>query len=133
MSSLSATGKAKRFGFPKTARLRKSREFKQLSEQGKKIHSPLFLVFLQKNGLEGSRLGLTVSKKVGHAATRNRIKRWLREYFRHWQNSVVDHWDVVVIARVKACNAPHAEFIRVLDGILGPKPFRRHTVVPKPI
>lgn len=106
---------AVRLGFPNTARLRKSREFKLITDRGKKIHTPLFLVFFRKNSLQSSRLGVTVSKKVGQAVTRNRIKRWLREYFRHWQKKVSGHWDVVVIARAKANQVSHVEFDHTLD------------------
>lgn len=106
------------FAFPQTARLLKSREFKLVTERGKKVHTPLFLIFFRKNSLGSCRLGVTVSKKVGHAVTRNRVKRWLREYFRHWQSETVEHWDVVVIARNSANQATHEKFDRTLGGVL---------------
>ncbi|MBF0415032.1 MAG: ribonuclease P protein component [Magnetococcales bacterium] len=111
------TKETKPFGFPPTARLHCSREFKHATDQGKKIHTPLFLAFLCKNGLDCSRLGVTVSKKIGQAVTRNRIKRWLRDYFRHRQARMAEHWDVVIIARIKANAASRGEFDRALDSV----------------
>ncbi len=46
-----------------------------------------------------SRLGITVSAKVGKAVVRNRIKRRLREFFRRHRREIPLHQDVVIIAR----------------------------------
>lgn len=106
------------FAFPQTARLLKSHEFKLVTDRGRKVHTPLFLIFFRKNGQDHCRLGVTVSKKVGQAVTRNRVKRWLREYFRHWRSRAAEHWDVVVIARNGASRVSHETFDRTLDGVL---------------
>lgn len=50
----------------------------------------------------GSRFGLTVSRKVGNAVCRNRVKRWLREGIRHERAQLRGAWDVVVIAHPSA-------------------------------
>lgn len=52
-----------------------------------------------------SRYGLVVSKKVGNAVTRNRVKRWLRESLRHHRVGVVGTWDVAVIASPRSATA----------------------------
>ena len=49
-----------------------------------------------------SRVGFVVTRKVGNAAQRNRIKRVCRECFRHWPDLVPDGIDLVVIARAGA-------------------------------
>jgi ribonuclease P protein component len=46
-----------------------------------------------------SRLGLTVSRKVGNAVVRNRVKRRVREWFRRTRSSFAGSWDIIVIAR----------------------------------
>ena len=53
----------------------------------------------------GSRVGLTVSRKVGGAVVRNQVKRWLREAVRHERAELVGDWDVVLIARPSAATA----------------------------
>jgi ribonuclease P protein component len=55
-----------------------------------------------------SRLGLVVSKKVGNAITRNRIKRVIRESFRMSEQKSLCNFDVVVIARAAARNSSNA-------------------------
>jgi len=49
-----------------------------------------------------SRFGITVSRKVGNAVIRNRVKRWLREGIRRHRTQVSGCWDVVFIANPRA-------------------------------
>ena len=68
--------------FPKTARLRRSAEFKKVFDVRRVAADDVLIVFGLENGLEFSRLGLSVSRKVGKAVVRNRWKRLIREAFR---------------------------------------------------
>jgi ribonuclease P protein component len=88
--------------FPKSARLRKRTEFLKLSRTGRKIHSAHFVILGGNNDRSETRLGITVSGKVGNAVARNRIKRSLREFFRRHRHELGKGLDFLVIARKSA-------------------------------
>ena len=86
-------------------RLRASRDFRRVQRRGQKFRQPdLLFLFLRGQGAQ-SRVGLTVSKKVGNAVARNRVKRQLREGLRHEYGHISGVWDVVVIAHPSAAAA----------------------------
>ena len=87
--------------FSKSARLRKRSEFLRLSRIGKKVHSPNFVVIYESNERGESRLGITVSGKVGNAVVRNQIKRLVREFFRRRRQELLQDLDILVIAKKK--------------------------------
>lgn len=84
--------------FPKSRRLRKRREFLAVQRSGKKIHGRYFLIIAAAGA---GRIGIAVSKRVGNAVKRNRIKRLVREYVRQSEWVPAD-LDVVVIAKPSA-------------------------------
>src|SRR5437764_13610453 len=85
--------------FRPSERLRKRSEFLRVQRQGRKLGTPHFLLFLLPGPGERPRLGITVSKKVGGAVERNRIKRLVREVFRRNQSVFPAGKDLVVVAR----------------------------------
>ncbi|MBF0369713.1 MAG: ribonuclease P protein component [Magnetococcales bacterium] len=68
--------------FPKHLRILDSREFRQIQNGGLSSKTPLFVLVWRPGSQAGMRLGLTVSRKVGVAVVRNRVKRVVREFFR---------------------------------------------------
>jgi ribonuclease P protein component len=72
-----------RFCFPPTQRLRKRAEFLRLSHEGNKVHQSHFLLIYVARADGCFRFGITVSRKVGNAVVRNRVKRLVREFCRH--------------------------------------------------
>jgi ribonuclease P protein component len=100
--------------FPKTARLRKRAEFLQLASAQHKTTVRGFLVVWSENNLQTARLGITASKKIGCAVVRNRVKRYLREFFRH-NRSAMAAVDINVIARRESAQMTYADMVRELN------------------
>ena len=86
-------------GLRRADRLKKRYEFRQVQLTGRRIHTPHFLIVVQPNSLENTRLGITVTKKVGSAVQRNRIKRVVREVFRRNRHLFPPSHDIVFIAK----------------------------------
>ncbi len=88
-----------RIFFERKQRLTKKSEFDALYTQGIKRAAGPLLVHSSKNGLEFSRLGLSVPKRVGNAVVRNRIRRLCREAFRKNQHAFKEGVDVLLTIR----------------------------------
>lgn len=87
------------FSFPRLSRLSKGSDFTRLKESGARIVSGcLILNWKVRPDADTPRLGVITSKKVGGAVARNRARRQVREWFRHWRGSLVPA-DLVVVAR----------------------------------
>ena len=80
-------------------RLRKRFEFRRLRDRGKRVHTRSFVLLIAPSAHPQSRLGITVSKQVGKAVRRNRVKRLVREAFRSQRVLLPLAADLVVIAR----------------------------------
>jgi ribonuclease P protein component len=100
--------------FPKEARLRKRTEFLQLLNSQHKSSLKGFLVVWRENTDSIGRLGITASKKIGSAVVRNRVKRYIREIFRHNRLSLVAV-DINVIARHESVQMNYFEVQRELN------------------
>jgi ribonuclease P protein component len=96
----------RRFG--REHRLRKRREFLAVYARGAKLQSRHFFVYVSPNGREASRLGITVSRKVGDPVIRNRIKRRFREIFRAHKDAFPIPADVVVNPRRSAAQVEYS-------------------------
>ena len=96
--------------FTKADRLLKRPEFVQLSNSGDRVYNRHYIA-IYKAGLQQdrSRLGITVTKKVGDAVTRNRIKRYVREYFRTNRDSIQGKLDINIIAKKAVSDLTQAE------------------------
>lgn len=88
--------------FPNTLRLRNSREFERVFNAKIAVADELLIVFVLPNDLPFSRLGLSVSRKVGNAVVRNRWKRLIREAFRKNYESFQRRFDLIVLPQRKA-------------------------------
>lgn len=93
-------------------RLRHRREFERVFRHGEKQVSAAFAWYLLPTSNVGPRLGMAVSKRVGGAVVRNRVKRYTREFFRQHKDQFDPPCDVVVVARHKAANMDYAESVQ---------------------
>ena len=80
-------------------RVRRNARFQEIRKQGKAWSSELLVLSALPNALPYSRIGFSVSARIGGAVERNRIKRQLRESMRLRFAQVEPGWDIVVIAR----------------------------------
>lgn len=70
------------------------------------------VLYARKNRLDCNRVGITVGKKLGKAHIRNRIRRRIREVYRLNEALFMPGWDIVVVARSKAADAPFEKLTR---------------------
>ena len=99
-------------------RLRHQREYQRVFQCGTKRVSSAFVVYVLPTAEPHSRLGFAVSKRIGNAVTRNRVKRRARAFFRLQKAQLRSPYDIVVVARRGAAKASYAECARQLSMLL---------------
>ncbi|HHV18137.1 MAG TPA: ribonuclease P protein component [Thermoanaerobacterales bacterium] len=92
----------------KSFRLTKNLEFKNVYRTGRRLTSPFFTMYIKKNALGYSRLGVSVSKKVGKSVVRNKIKRRIKEIIRTNFDYIKNGWDIVFSVRPLSVNLDYA-------------------------
>lgn len=95
--------------------LAKKRDFELVFREGSSVAAQYLVLYSRPNQLNWNRLGLSVSKKIGKAVTRNRVKRLLRESVRQVLGDSLQHYDFVVVAKKKAAEAKLENFIREIE------------------
>jgi len=87
----------------KKHRLTRSADFQRVYRQGKSVAGRNAVLYyferVSESEDDASRLGVSVSKKVGGAVVRNQVKRVLKEIFRELQDRTAPNYDYVIIAR----------------------------------
>jgi ribonuclease P protein component len=100
-------------------RLSRSAEFERVYRQGRSIANRHLVLYMFPNASSSRpRLGLSVSRKVGGAVQRNRVKRLLREAFAHAEGELAGGQDVVVVARPAAGELAEREGLAGMDASL---------------
>lgn len=103
----------------KRQRIKKNEEFQTVFKNGKSFANRQFVVYIFKKDQQPEfRIGLSVSKKIGNAVTRNRIKRYLRQSFLELKDCVKADMDYVIVARLQAAQINFHETKKSLEHVL---------------
>ena len=88
------------FRFGAASRIKQSRDFAQVRQQGERLTSGCLIANLRRlKAKTPSRLGVVTSGRIGNAVTRSRARRLLREVFRLHRGKLVEPVDLVLVAR----------------------------------
>jgi ribonuclease P protein component len=99
-------------------RLKSSKDFKRVRHTGKSYAHPLVVLISSPNLLPLTRFGITASKAVGSAVSRNRAKRRIRAAIQLNLPKIKTGWDVVLIARAPLIEAEWSEICKALTDLL---------------
>ena len=85
--------------------LKENAAFRRLCYRGVSAGNRYLVIYCRRNGTDVSRMGLTVSTKLGHAVVRNRVRRRLREIVRLHEDTLAQGFDFVIVARSASVEA----------------------------
>lgn len=105
-------------GFRRCGRLRSSSEFSRVRSEGRSWSTPLLVLQAAPNQGVAARVGIIVSKRVGKAVRRNRVRRLLREAVRRLCQRIRGGWDLVIIARSGMAEATLIKVTASLEDVL---------------
>lgn len=99
-------------------RLAQRGQFERIRREGRTWAQPLLVLVALSNHLPYNRFGFLVSRRIGKAVVRNRVKRLMREAMRERLAAVSPGWDVVLIARAAIVEADLWRIGEALDSLL---------------
>lgn len=105
--------------FPRHERLTRKRDFEAAFRTGRRSVGPTFICYVVRRESQGRKFGFAVSRKVGTAVVRNRVKRYLREFYRTHRARIDDDTHIVVVARPAAAEAGYEHVVRAMRRLLG--------------
>ncbi|WP_195940992.1 ribonuclease P protein component [Romboutsia sp. 1001713B170131_170501_G6] len=96
--------------FKKTKGLKKDSDFRKVYKHGKSFATKYLVMYVLDNKSDDTKLGISVSKKVGKAIVRNKIRRRIRESYRlNVDENVKSGYDIVFIARIASNQAEYKD------------------------
>jgi ribonuclease P protein component len=87
-------------------RIRNKKEFSHLYQKGSRYRGKYFNLIYISNDLSFSRMAVVISKKVGNAVKRNKIKRQMRTLFRRNKDLLQGSFDILIIAKKEILDTP---------------------------
>lgn len=96
--------------FNNTDGIKKDSDFRRVYQRGKSFADRNLVIYVMKNGKDRSRIGISISKKVGKANVRNKIRRYIKESYRlNIDENIKSGLDIVFIARINSNNAEYKD------------------------
>ena len=94
---------------PRRERLTKRREYLAMYRNARRIQGKAFICYVARRAGQGRKFGMAVSRKVGGAVVRNRVKRYIREIYRTRRQSMDDDISIVIVARPVSASLDFAQ------------------------
>lgn len=101
----------------KEYRVKRSQDFDNIIRKKQSFANRQFVIYYQENKLDHMRLGISVSKKLGKAHERNKLKRYVRESFKT-RKDFLKNYDIIIIVRPAAKGLSFLEFGSSIDHVL---------------
>jgi len=102
----------------KTVSLKRNDDFQHVFRKGKTKGSSILVVFVMPNDMCFNRLGVTVSKKMGKAVLRNKLRRRIKEAFRLFEQDLVAGHDIVILPKPDLAQAKFNNILKTLKFLL---------------
>ena len=104
--------------------IKKNAEYQNVYQNGRSQATGLVVMYVMENGRDHSRLGISVSKKIGNSVVRHTFCRKIREIFRLNNHRTKTGFDIIIIARNPAKDAPYERLNKDYQKLL-----KRHNIV----
>ena len=92
---------------PKANRLRQKKDFKRVYQRGKSLSMPYFVLYWHKSYQSEARIGFSISKKIGKAVARNRLKRQCRAIIKDHLANFAPKYDYILVLRQAAAKSDY--------------------------
>ncbi|KUO76315.1 MAG: hypothetical protein APF77_20060 [Clostridia bacterium BRH_c25] len=99
-------------------KLKKNYEFKKVYNEGRYYVEKYVVMYIIMNNSASNRVGFSVSKKVGNSVVRNRVKRLMKEVYRHFRGNMKMGHDIVFTARAGSGAADYSKIEKNIVSIL---------------
>ena len=100
--------------FPRRERLTRKKDFLAIYAEGARRAEQRFICYVARREGQGRKIGFAVSRKVGNAVARNRVKRFLREFYRTHRRFLADDVHMIVVARPGCADLTYQECERTM-------------------